>query len=58
MPRPLSKTEAAALIANTIADLDVAGMQDMGKAMAVLKPKIQGRVDMGRVGGLVRDKLE
>ncbi|MCX9489444.1 GatB/YqeY domain-containing protein, partial [Vibrio cholerae] len=33
------------------------GMQDMGKVMAVLKPHIQGRADMGKVSGLVRAKL-
>jgi uncharacterized protein YqeY len=29
----------------------------MGKVMAILKPQIQGRADMGKVSGLVRSKL-
>ncbi|MCG7488880.1 GatB/YqeY domain-containing protein [Vibrio sp. Of14-4] len=57
MPQPLSETEVAALITNAITESGAAGMQDMGKVMAVLKPKIQGRADMGKVSGLVRAKL-
>ena len=57
MPQPLSETEVAALITNAITESGAADMQDMGKVMAVLKPKIQGRADMGKVSGLVRAKL-
>ncbi|WP_114784860.1 GatB/YqeY domain-containing protein [Vibrio tetraodonis] len=57
MPQPLSETEVTALITNAITESGAAGMQDMGKVMAVLKPKIQGRADMGKVSGLVRAKL-
>ncbi|MYM59418.1 GatB/YqeY domain-containing protein [Vibrio sp. OCN044] len=57
MPQPLNETEVAALITNAITESGAAGMQDMGKVMAVLKPKIQGRADMGKVSGLVRAKL-
>ncbi|CAM3557001.1 GatB/YqeY domain-containing protein [Vibrio aquimaris] len=57
MPQPLSETEVSALITNAITESGAAGMQDMGKVMAVLKPKIQGRADMGKVSGLVRAKL-
>ena len=49
--------EVDALIENAIAESGAAGMQDMGKVMAVLKPKIQGRADMGKVSGLVRANL-
>lgn len=57
MPQPLSDDEVAALIDNAITESNPAGMQDMGKVMAVLKPQIQGRADMGKVSGLVRAKL-
>ncbi len=57
MPQPLSEDEVAALIDNAIAESSPAGMQDMGKVMAILKPQIQGRADMGKVSGLVRAKL-
>ncbi|EKO3964006.1 GatB/YqeY domain-containing protein [Vibrio fluvialis] len=57
MPQPLSEEEVVALIDSAIAESEPAGMQDMGKVMALLKPQIQGRADMGKVSGLVRTKL-
>ncbi|MCE7627043.1 GatB/YqeY domain-containing protein [Vibrio fluvialis] len=57
MPQPLSEEEVVALIGSAIAESEPAGMQDMGKVMALLKPQIQGRADMGKVSGLVRAKL-
>ncbi|NGZ12770.1 GatB/YqeY domain-containing protein [Vibrio aestuarianus] len=57
MPQPLSDDEVSALIDNAMTESGAVGMQDMGKVMAVLKPQIQGRADMGKVSGLVRTKL-
>jgi len=56
-PQPLSEEEVLALIEGAIAESSPTGMQDMGKVMAILKPQIQGRADMGKVSGLVRAKL-
>ena len=57
LPQPLSEEEVTSLIANAINATGAAGMQDMGKVMAKLKPKITGRADMGKVSGLVRNQL-
>mgnify|MGYP000391715547 CR=1 FL=1 len=57
LPQPLSEEEVTSLIANAISATGAAGMQDMGKVMAVLKPEITGRADMGKVSGLVRTQL-
>lgn len=57
LPQPLSEEEVTSLIANAISATGAAGMQDMGKVMAELKPKITGRADMGKVSGLVRTQL-
>ncbi len=57
MPQPLSEEEVAALVDNAITESGASGMQDMGNVMAVLKPQLQGRADMGKVSGLVRTKL-
>ena len=57
LPQPLSEEEVSSLIANAIETSGAAGMQDMGKVMALLKPEITGRADMGKVSGLVRAKL-
>ncbi len=57
MPQPLSEDEVIALITASISESGATGMQDMGKVMGVLKPKLQGRADMGKVSTLVRSKL-
>lgn len=57
LPQPLSEDEVASLIAEAIENTGAAGMQDMGKVMAELKPKITGRADMGKVSGQVRSQL-
>ncbi|UTV27408.1 GatB/YqeY domain-containing protein [Photobacterium atrarenae] len=57
MPQPLSEDEIVALLDAAIAETGAASMQDMGKLMAVLKPQVQGRADMGKVSQLVKAKL-
>ncbi|MBA6326901.1 GatB/YqeY domain-containing protein [Colwellia sp. MB02u-6] len=57
LPHPLSADEINQLITETIADTGAASMADMGKVMAVLKPLMQGKADMGAVSGQVRVML-
>ena len=57
MPQPLSEQEVAELVNQAIESVQPAGMQDMGKVMAALKPKIQGRADMGKVSQLIKSQL-
>ncbi|MBK5938847.1 GatB/YqeY domain-containing protein [Halochromatium roseum] len=57
MPAALSEDEIATLIATAIADTGAAGMKDMGKVMAALKPKLQGRADMAAVSATIKAKL-
>ncbi|SCZ53023.1 GatB/YqeY domain-containing protein [Thiohalomonas denitrificans] len=57
MPAPLSEAELDALIDQAIADTGAASMKDMGKVMGVLKPKVQGRADMGALSAKVKAKL-
>ena len=40
-----------------IAATDASGMQAMGKVMGILKPKLQGRADMGAVSATVKERL-
>ena len=44
-------------IDEALASIDATGMAAMGPLMAVLKPKIQGRANMGEVSKLVKAKL-
>lgn len=57
LPQALSEEEIASLIDQTIDSVDASGMQAMGQVMAILKPKLQGRADIGKVSGLVKAKL-
>jgi len=57
LPQPLSTDEINRLIANTITNTGATSMADMGKVMAVLKPLMQGKADMGAVSGQVRATL-
>lgn len=57
LPAALSDREIAQLIDAAIAGTGATAMRDMGKVMAQLKPKVQGRADMGAVSALVKQKL-
>ena len=54
MPQALSEAEIAAAIAAAVQATGAKAMSDMGKVMAVLKPKLAGRADMGKVSALVK----
>ncbi|NMM38122.1 MAG: GatB/YqeY domain-containing protein [Glaciimonas sp.] len=57
MPAALSEAEVQAAVAAAIAAVGATGPQDMGKLMAVLKPKLAGRADMTAVSALVKAAL-
>jgi len=57
LPAQMSADDLTSEIAKAIADSGAAGPQDMGKVMAVLKPRIAGRADMGQASALVKQKL-
>ncbi|MCP4985176.1 MAG: GatB/YqeY domain-containing protein [Colwellia sp.] len=58
LPQPLTAEEINELIAKAVTDSGAASMADMGKVMAVLKPLMQGKADMGAVSGQVRASLQ
>ena len=57
LPQQLSEEEIVALVDEAIAGVDATGMQAMGPVMGQLKPKLQGRADMGQVSALVKQRL-
>jgi hypothetical protein len=57
LPQPLSEDEINAILDAAIADTGASSMADMGKVMGIIKPKLQGRADMGAVSTLVKGKL-
>ena len=57
MPAGLSTEEVAAALAAAVAEIGATGPGDMGKVMAILKPKLAGRADMTEVSKLVKAAL-
>lgn len=56
-PAALSEQEVEQMVAAAIKESAAASMQDMAKVMAILKPKLQGRADMGQVSAKVKALL-
>lgn len=57
MPASLSEAEIKAEVAAAVTVSGAAGPQDMGKVMAIVKPKLAGRADMTVVSSLVKAAL-
>ena len=57
LPEQLGADEVAAAVKAAIAESGATEMRDMGKVMAVLKPKLQGQADMGLVSAQVKAQL-
>lgn len=57
LPEPLSNEELDSLVLQAVTESGASTMQEMGKVMAILKPKVQGRADMGSISGKVKKAL-
>ena len=57
LPQQLSEAEIVVIIDEALAGIDAIGMAAMGPLMGVIKPKLQGRADMGAVSKIVKAKL-
>ena len=57
LPAQMGEAEIAEAISAAVAESGAAGAKDMGKVMAILKPRLAGKADMGKVSGLVKAKL-
>ncbi|MCC5886132.1 MAG: GatB/YqeY domain-containing protein [Gammaproteobacteria bacterium] len=57
MPAPLDEAEIDALIEAALTESGAEDMRAMGKVMAILKPKLQGRADMAAVSARVKARL-
>jgi len=50
LPQPLTEEEVNELIQDAIDEVNASSIKDMAKIMAIVKPKAQGRADMGTIG--------
>ena len=49
LPQALNEEELDAIISAALSNTGAQGMQDMGKVMGIIKPKVVGRADMSLV---------
>ncbi len=57
LPAQLDAHEIAAAVREAIAETGASAPKDIGRVMGLLKPRLQGRADMGAVSALVREAL-
>lgn len=58
MPAALGESELETLIDAAVTASGASSMQDMGKVMGILKPKVRGRCDMGNLSAKVKARLQ
>lgn len=57
LPEQLTLEEVEKIIEDAIKSIEVKGMQDMGKIMGIVSPKVKGRADLGMISSKVKEKL-
>ena len=57
LPEALSDSEILVIVLEAIKSTKASSMKDMGTVMSAIKPKIQGRADIGKVSKVIKDKL-
>ena len=57
LPQQLSDAELAQAVDAAVGEAKPTGIKDMGKVMALLKPRLAGKADMGKVSNLVKTRL-
>ena len=57
LPEALSESEISTIIDQAITETGASSIKDMGKVMGIIKPKMQGRADMGAVSGQIKERL-
>jgi len=57
LPQQMGDAEIAQAVEGAIAEAKPSGVKDMGKVMALLKPRLAGKADMGKVSNLVKTRL-
>lgn len=56
-PRQMDEAETQAAVTAAVAETGATGSQDMGKVIAALRSRYAGRMDFGKVSGMVKAAL-
>ena len=57
LPQQLTEDEIKDILEKVVAETGAAGIKDMSKVMAAIKPLVTGRADMGKISGLIKTRL-
>ncbi|OIR02431.1 yqey-like protein [mine drainage metagenome] len=57
LPQQLTEDEIKDILEKVVVDTAAAGIKDMSKVMAAIKPLVAGRADMGKISGLIKTRL-
>ena len=57
LPQQMGDAEVEQALAAAIAEAGATSMKDMGKVMALLRPRLAGKADMGKVSSLLKARL-
>jgi len=57
LPEAMTADEIAVLVEEAVTSTGATSMKDMGKVMGIVKPKVQGRADVGAVSAMVKQRL-
>jgi len=57
LPEALSDSEILVIVLEAVKSTNASSMKDMGTVMSAIKPKIQGRADIGKVSKVIKNKL-
>jgi uncharacterized protein YqeY len=57
LPQQLTEDEIKAILETVVTETGAAGIKDMSKVMAAIKPLVAGKADMGKISGLIKTRL-
>lgn len=57
LPEPLSQEELDKLVKSAVAETNASSIKEMGQVMAILRPQVQGRVDMAVLSATIKQML-
>jgi hypothetical protein len=58
LPEQMGEEELRQIVAESIKESGAAGVQELGKVMKVLMPRVKGKADGGLVNKIVKEELE
>jgi uncharacterized protein len=58
LPQEMEESELESLVIGVIGEIGAKEMKDMGRVIALVKERSEGRADGGKIAGMVKEKLQ